>query len=84
MGEPNFRKLRPSRKRLHSGDIFVMQLLSDEYLFGRVIRTDAVAAYTRGFKATLVYIYRYRSDEKKPPQELSPADLLLPPTLTNR
>ena len=38
----NLRILTPSRKRLKVGDIFVMQVLDKGYLFGRLIRTDAL------------------------------------------
>jgi hypothetical protein len=39
----NLKLLRPSRKRLAAGDIFVMLPPDGKYLFGRVISTEARA-----------------------------------------
>ena len=51
----------------------------DRYLFGRVIRTDALGP----MEALLVYVYRTRSQIRDVPADLSPKSLLIPPTFTN-
>jgi Immunity protein 26 len=51
-----------------------------QFLFGRVIRTDALGP----MHALLIYVYRDRALEKDPPDSLSPSRLLIPPTFTNR
>ncbi len=50
-----------------------------KYLFGRVIRTDALGP----MKALLVYFYSVRSSSKEVPDGLSPESLLVPPAFTN-
>ena len=50
------------------------------FLFGRVIRTDAMGP----MKALLIYIYEDRAPTKDPPASPSPSRLLIPPTFTNR
>lgn len=57
-----------------------MQPPDEEFLFGRVIRTDAMGP----MKALLIYIYEERAATKDPPASLSPVRLLIPPTFTNR
>ncbi len=49
------------------------------YLFGRVIRTDALGPMS----ALLVYVYDFRSSTKDVPEALAPNSLLIPPALTN-
>ena len=82
----NLRQLRPSRKRLFSGDVFTMQLI-DRFLFGRVISTDAVWTFAEGAgPAVLIYIYRQPSAAKvaPAPSAMRPEQLLVPPIMTNR
>lgn len=52
----------------------------DLYLFGRVIRTDALGPMS----SLLIYIYDYRAETKEPPSQLSRDRLLIDPTFTNR
>ena len=81
--QTNLKVLKPSRKRLKEGDIFVLQP-DDQYLFGRVIKTDAIGG---GFaNCVLIYIFRVRraSKELPPRSDLSPDKLLVPPITTSR
>jgi hypothetical protein len=81
--ETNLRLLRPSRKPLKDGDVFVLQ--PDEgYLFGRVISTGTLSGWFAG--SIIVYIFRVTSASKDlPPRaELSPHKLLVPPIITTR
>jgi hypothetical protein len=81
----NLRVLRPSRKGPQAGDVFVMQLPDDRYLFGRVISTEALAGASMS-GAILIYVYRHRFDLKVVPgrSELSRERLLVSPMMTNR
>jgi hypothetical protein len=83
MPPTNLRVLKPSRRRLKAGHIFVLQP-DERYLFGRVITTNAVAG---GFpNCVLVYIFRTSSGSTTlpPRSELGPDSLLVPPIMTNR
>jgi len=71
--------LKQSRKRPGVGDVFVALPPDGLFLFGRVIRTDALGP----MKALLVYIYSNRSATKEVPEGLSPDSLLIPPAFTN-
>lgn len=71
--------LKRSRNKPEVGDLFAMLPPAGKYLFGRVIRTDAMGP----MKALLIYIYADRSEGKKAPENLSPHSLLIPPTFTN-
>jgi len=75
----NLGVLKRSRKKPEVGDLFVMLPPDGKYLFGRVIRTDALGP----MKALLIYIYANRSESKEVPEDLSPRSLLIPPTCTN-
>lgn len=75
----NLEVLKRSRKKPEVGDVFAMLPPDGKYLFGRVIRTDAMGP----MKALLIYIYADRSEEKEAPEELTPDALLIPPTFTN-
>ena len=81
----NLRVLKPSRKGVRAGDVFMMQLPDDHYVFGRVISTDAMAGASMP-GATLIYVYRQRFDSKVLPErsELSRDRLLVSPMMTNR
>lgn len=80
----NLRVLKPSRKKPRAGDLFVMQLPDERYLFGRVVSTDAEIGPMKD--VILVYVYRQRFDSKDAPprSELSPERLLVSPIMTNR
>lgn len=78
---PNLRVLRPSRERLAPGDVFALSPQKDRYLFGRVVRTDAICL---GPGAILIYLYRAESPTTTPPAVLSHEELLTPPILINR
>lgn len=73
-----------SRTRRHPqiGDVFAMLPPDGEYLFGRVIETNANPLGVGG--AVLIYIYQARSASKRPVPQLSPDELLLPPMMTNK
>ena len=82
--EPNFRKLKISRKWPEPGDIFCLLMIDGLYLFGRVINI-ALEREGPGYNDVLIYIYDERSSEKSPPMEaLVPSRLLIPPVFTNR
>jgi len=73
----NMRVLKKSRKLQKPGDIFVLQMRDDEYIFGRVIRLDAVIGK---FENTiLAYIYRASSRRKDAIPLLNRDELLIPP-----
>jgi len=77
---PNLKVLKPSRKWLKEGDIFVLQP-DDQYLFGRVIKIGTLGGFTN---SVLIYIFRSRSASKEVPSRLSPDNLLIPPIITTR
>lgn len=84
---PQFRVLRPSRRSLNPGDVFVMGLPTGRYLFGRVISTSARWSRAEGSGTTnLVYVFEHQSADKKPPGRvhLHVNRLLIPPQLINR
>lgn len=77
----NLRVLRPSRKRLSEGDVFVFQPGDDRYFFGRIIKLDvSVGGFPNGI---LVYLYNASSSNKHSIPKLDRSDLLLPPLATN-
>ncbi len=61
----NLQVLKRSRRKPEVGDVFAMLPPDDKYLFGRVIRTDALGR----MKALLVYIYANRSESKEAPED---------------
>jgi len=77
----NLQVLDPSRRRLVPGDVFVAQPRGYEYLFGRVIRTDAALF---GSGNILVYFYDAWSADPTVIPALSSSNLLIPPVVTNR
>lgn len=84
--QTNLRVLKPSRKKPREGDVFAMQLV-DQFLFGRVISTEARWALGQGADpAVLIYIYHDPSTEKDVPERssLRPDRLLVPPVMTNK
>ena len=78
----NLQVIKPSRKVLQGGDIFVLHPRSRGYFFGRVVRTDAKIRYMT--PTNLVYLFAIESDSKTPPARLSAMQLLIPPLMTNR
>ncbi|MBW8754268.1 MAG: immunity 26/phosphotriesterase HocA family protein [Sphingomonadales bacterium] len=83
--QTNLRVVRTSRKPLVVGDVFAMQLPNDMYLFGRVVLVEPSFPAAPGPCCNLVYIYAYQSSDKVPDLDhLSPDNLLIPPTWTNR
>lgn len=81
MSDPptNLQVLKRSRREPEVGDVFVALPPDDLYLFGRVIRTDALGP----MEALLIYVYDLRSPTKEIPEQLSPERLLTPPAFTN-
>lgn len=78
-------KLRPSRRRLRPGDIFVMQLPDGRYIFGRVIRADISEGEGPWPRVNMIYLYRDPQPTKSPALELLTVDRLLgPPEFINR
>jgi hypothetical protein len=77
----NLEVLRPSRKRLVPGDVFVYRLHGRDYGYGRVIRTDCRFF---GGGTVLIYIYAAFSPRKEHIPVLSRDKLLIPPVLINR
>lgn len=75
----NLRVLKRSRRAPRAGDVFVALPPDGKYLFGRVIRTDALGP----MEALLVYLFSHRSEAKEVPGDLSPDSLLIPPVLMN-
>jgi hypothetical protein len=82
----NLQVLKRTRRMPAQGDVFAMQLPSDDYLFGRVIGADLTDSHRAPMPGSnLIYVYRERSGSKLPdPSTLSPDQLLLPPVFTNR
>ncbi len=79
--EMAMRVLKPSRKRIHAGDIFVLQVKDGEFVFGRVVRTDIEFL---GNNRILIYIYRAFSSDKNSIPALEKRRLLLPPMIIDR
>lgn len=87
--------LRPSRRAVTAGDVFVLRP-DDEYLFGSIVRTDVsldggvIDQTTRSEvvpkpgKYILVYVFEGRSHTPEPPANLRERRLLIPPAITNR
>lgn len=72
-----------SRKKPKSGDIFVLRMKGhDQFIFGRVIRTDAKIMAMEG--CILIYIYRAFSDSEDKTPQLKNEELLVPPMMTNQ
>ena len=73
---------QPSRKLPKAGDVFRMHLITGQYLFGRVITTEACLWDVP--RLLLLYVYNYLNDDGQVPEILRKEDLLLPPKITNR
>lgn len=77
----NLAILKKSRHTPRVGDVFVMQPPDHQFLFGRVVQTDANPLGVGG--AILIYIYQARSSDKAKVPDLRREELLLPPIMTN-
>ena len=83
--ETNLRPIKRSNAQPAAGDVFIMRLPTDNYLFGRVILAEPQREQAPMPSAYLIYIYSWQSRTKKPEQRhLSADSLLIPPTWTNR
>jgi len=81
----NLKVLKRSNAIPRRGDIFVMQLPNDLFLFGRVIIADAPQPSAPMPGSNLIYIYDRQSKTPTPePADLRPGRLLIPPVWTNR
>jgi len=81
----NFKLLKRSRVAPERGDIFVVQLPNEDYLFGRVILADMPSGRAPMEGANLIYIYEKRSTAPSVQHsELRPGRLLIPSLWTNR
>jgi hypothetical protein len=85
-GEPvltmNLSVLKKTRRAPEVGDIFLMQPPDGQFLFGRVLDTNADPLGVGG--AVLLYIYRVRAAAKTPVPELLRGQLLVAPMMTNK
>lgn len=77
----NLAVLKPSRRKLAVGDVFVMQPPDGQFLWGRVIDPDVNPFGDGG--AVLIYIYRTRTATKTPPPALLRGQLVIRPMITN-
>ncbi|MGH3712309.1 MAG: Imm26 family immunity protein [Micromonosporaceae bacterium] len=85
MSEPNMAKLKPSRKKARTGDVFVMHYPAVGYIFGRVIAADLPPGSCPMSGDNLVCIYDVRTQQPKATREmLKDARLLIPPAFTNQ
>ena len=78
----NLAQLKRTRRAPEVGDVFAMKPPDGQFLFGRVIDTNANPLGIGG--AILIYIYRARSPKKAPVPELPRDQLLVPPIMTNK
>jgi Immunity protein 26 len=82
----NLQVLKPTRKKPQRGDIFVMQVPDDTYLFGRVIDADIMDPQRAPMPGSyLIYVYDTKSQSRRPDlADLTPDGLLLPPVFINK
>lgn len=78
----NLQVIDPSRKRILQGDVFVMKVSENQYIFGRVIRSGSEVKLIEG--AMLVYIYGTVFSDKNVVPFLDKENLLVPPLLIAR
>lgn len=78
----NLAVLKKTRRAPEVGDIFAMQPPDGQFLFGRVIDTNADPLGVGG--AVLIYVYRVRAAAKTPVPALLRGQLLVPPMMTNK
>lgn len=74
--------LKKSRRSPGTGDIFALKPVRGDFLFGRVISTEANPLGVGG--GVLVYIYSAQSNEKSKIPQLHRENLLIPPLITNK
>jgi hypothetical protein len=78
----NLAVLKKSRREPEAGDVFAMRIDPLGWFFGRVVRTDAqTSPFADGWKANLIYIFRFAHTKANPPDRLKIDDLLIPPIL---
>lgn len=81
----NFKVIRPSRHIPERGEVFVMKLGSDDFLFGRVVLAEPPRHQAPMPSAYLIYVYEIRrSAPRIDLVELRPDRLLIPPVWINR
>lgn len=89
----NLQLLKTSRKKQQPGDVFVLRIADDKYLFGRIIRNDALrtrasepAMAGEDARANLAYIYNHVAADSSLPEmaALSRDRLLIPPFFVDR
>jgi hypothetical protein len=81
----NLRYLKKSRIKPVPGDVFLMLIPSNKYIFGKVILAEPPPGQAPMPGTYLIYIYDWQSDDKHVNLTmLSPNRLLLPPIWTNR
>jgi hypothetical protein len=78
----NMQFLKKSRKKLCPGDVFVFKMPKFDYVFGRVICTDAEVDRIPGL--ILIYIYKAFSEDKNKIPFLDKNNLVVPPIIMNR
>ena len=80
----NLQVLKPSRIKPKQGDVFARHI-RDQYLFGRVISTEAMAGWSMP-GAILIYIFRIaqRSLTAPSPEATRPENLIIAPAMINR
>src|SRR5882672_5213718 len=80
----NLRVLQKSRLPPEQGEVFVMQLPNENYLFGRVVCADAARDRAPMPGANLIYIFGRQYSAVNPVSaDLRPINLLIPPLWTN-
>lgn len=75
--------MKKSSKSPKEGDVFVLQPTRDIFYFGKVIQTNlkSVDSFINGM--TLIYIYKYCSDNKVIPHDLEHKGFLIAPIIVN-
>ncbi|MBD5474364.1 MAG: hypothetical protein HDR20_16140 [Lachnospiraceae bacterium] len=75
--------MKKSRKKPQEGDVFVLQPIKDVFYYGKVIQTNlkSVDSFINGM--TLIYIYKYCSNNKVIPNDLENEELLIAPVIVN-
>lgn len=80
------RRLKSSKEKPKSGDVFVMQRKDNEkYMYGLVvsdsIHLKTLSGHISNYDLLLVYIYKYQNESIFPLPDLKKEDLLLPPEI---
>jgi hypothetical protein len=83
--QANLKKLRGTRRKPISGDVFSMQLPTEKFLFGIVRFANPPRENAPAPCAYLIYIYDLQSSARKPDYSKMLSDhLLIPPLWTNQ